>query len=88
MIGVIHDLQGETEAGIAQFSIAAGYDDNYAIYLRLGADYARLGKLPEAIEQMARVLGTEGQPALSRFCKGSLVDAILKHSHVPQFWFS
>jgi nucleotide-binding universal stress UspA family protein len=34
------------------------------------------------------VLGTAGQPALSRFFKGSLVDAILKHSHVPLFWFS
>jgi nucleotide-binding universal stress UspA family protein len=34
------------------------------------------------------VLGTAGQPTLSRFFKGSLVDAILNHSHVPLFWFS
>jgi nucleotide-binding universal stress UspA family protein len=34
------------------------------------------------------VLGTEDQPTLRRFFKGSLVNAMLTHSHVPLFWFS
>jgi Tfp pilus assembly protein PilF len=67
MIGVIYDLQGETGASIEEFSIAAQYDDNYAIYLRLGADYARLGKLTEAIEQMERVLTIDSQNVQARY---------------------
>ena len=40
------------------------------------------------MEARLLVLGTEGQPTPRRFFKGSLVDAILRHSHVPLFWFS
>jgi len=55
-LGVVHDLQGETEEAIEKFEKSAEYDDNYAAHLRLGADYARLGKLEKAIDELNIVL--------------------------------
>lgn len=56
MMGIVYDLQGETEEAIKRFEKAAEHEDNYAVHLRLGADYARLGKLKEAIEELNYVL--------------------------------
>lgn len=51
-MGVMYDLQGLTEKAIDEFEKSAEVDDNYAVHLRLGADYARLGNLSEAIDEL------------------------------------
>ena len=55
-LGVVHDLKGETEQAIEKFEKSAQYYDNYAAHLRLGANYARLGELREAIDELNIVL--------------------------------
>ncbi|HSV43709.1 MAG TPA: hypothetical protein VLJ10_04060, partial [Candidatus Bathyarchaeia archaeon] len=55
-MGVMYDLYGMTDLAIEQFQTALSYQENYAIYLRLGADYARLGKLSEAIFDLSKAL--------------------------------
>ncbi|MGH7318604.1 MAG: hypothetical protein ACRELA_03095 [Candidatus Rokuibacteriota bacterium] len=34
------------------------------------------------------MLGAQGQLTLRGFLRGSLIDALLKHSPAPLFWFS
>lgn len=51
-MGVVYDLQGLTEEAIDEFEKSASIEDNYAVHLRLGADYARLGDLPNAIDEL------------------------------------
>jgi len=53
IMGMIHDFEGRTEQAVEEFKEAAKFDyTSYAIHLRIGADYARLGKLEEAIEEL------------------------------------
>ncbi|MCR4337225.1 MAG: tetratricopeptide repeat protein [Candidatus Omnitrophica bacterium] len=54
-MGVIHDFMGNTPSAIEEFHKAAKYQDSYVIHLRLGADYARLGKLDESIAELQKV---------------------------------
>ncbi len=52
-LGMMHDLYGTTDKAIEEFKQASEYDPQRAvIYLRIGIDYARLGKLTEAIESL------------------------------------
>lgn len=55
-LGVVSDLKGDTEDAIRQFEKSAEYYENYAAHLRLGADYARLGNLQQAITELNLVL--------------------------------
>ena len=66
-MGVVYDLQGYTEKAMAEFEKSAEYDDNYAAHLRLGADYARLGKIPEAEEELRAVLEHDPQNIQARY---------------------
>lgn len=67
-MGVIHDFNGLTEDAIDQFKKSANYDDkNYAVHLRLGADYARLGKLSEAIKELKLALVQDPQNVQARY---------------------
>jgi tetratricopeptide (TPR) repeat protein len=67
-MGVIHDFNGLTEDAVDQFKKSASYDDkNYAVHLRLGADYARLGKLSEAIKELHLALAQDPQNVQARY---------------------
>jgi tetratricopeptide (TPR) repeat protein len=55
-MGVVYDLQGLTKEAIDEFEKSASINDNYAVHLRLGADYARLGNLSNAIDELNRAL--------------------------------
>ena len=67
-MGVIHDFNGLTEEAIEEFKRSADYDDkNYAVHLRLGADYARLGKLKEAIKELKLALEQDPKNIQSRY---------------------
>lgn len=66
-MGVVYDLQGRTEEAIATFEKVAKYDDNYAVHLRLGADYARLGRFSEAIDELHAVLEFDPDNVQARY---------------------
>jgi tetratricopeptide (TPR) repeat protein len=51
-MGVVYDMQGSYEKALGEFEKSAQFDDNYAVHLRMGADYARLERLPEAVEEL------------------------------------
>jgi len=53
IMGMVHDFEGQTEQAVEEFKEAAKFDyTSYAIHLRIGANYARLGKIDEAIEEL------------------------------------
>jgi len=55
-MGQIYDYLGLTNRAVFEYEKASQFDEaSYIIRLRLGADYARLNLLPEAIEQLKRV---------------------------------
>jgi len=66
-LGVMDDLQGLNEQALAQYKKSAEYEENYAVYLRLGADYARLGNLEEASTALRRVLDFDSQNVQARY---------------------
>lgn len=52
-MGNIYDLMDEYEMAVAEYEQALNYDkESYLIHLRLGADYARLGMLSQAIREL------------------------------------
>lgn len=52
IMGLVHDWNGTTESAIEEYQKAAKFDSSsYAIHLRLGSDYARIGKLDQAISE-------------------------------------
>lgn len=55
-MGVVYDFQGLTQKAISEYEKAAEYEDNYAVHLRLGADYARLGKMSAAETELHNAL--------------------------------
>ncbi len=55
-MGVIHDLNGDTDQAISAFENSAKFKASGAVHLRLGADYARLGKLDEATKELNALL--------------------------------
>lgn len=53
VIGLMSDWQGETEWAVEEYAKASEFDRaSYAVRLRLGSDYARLNKFPEAIREL------------------------------------
>jgi len=52
-LGLIHDFLGSTDEAAGEYEQAAAFDkENFAIRLRLGIAYARLGRLSAAIEEL------------------------------------
>jgi tetratricopeptide (TPR) repeat protein len=66
-MGVVYDLQGFTDNAIKEFEKSAQLKDNYAAHLRLGADYARMGKLPEAINELQIVIKQDAENVQARY---------------------
>jgi len=66
-MGVLYDLEGKTDEAVAEYEKSANLENTAAVHLRLGADYARLGKLPEAIEALNRVLETDPENIQARY---------------------
>ncbi len=66
-MGIVYDLYGETDRAIEEFQKSAGYKDNYAVRLRLGADYARLGKLQKAIDDLTKALEFDANNVQARY---------------------
>ena len=55
-MGQVYDLLGMTNRAVLEYEEAIQYDESsYLSHLRLGAGYARLNMLPEAIEQLLLV---------------------------------
>ncbi|HOW35601.1 MAG TPA: tetratricopeptide repeat protein [Candidatus Omnitrophota bacterium] len=53
VIGLMHDWEGATEWAVEEYAKASEFDRaSYAVRLRLGSDYARLNKFPEAIREL------------------------------------
>lgn len=66
-MGVVYDLNGYTEKAIEEFEKSAAGDDNAAAHLRLGANYARLGDLPRAIQELDKVLAVDPHNVQARY---------------------
>ncbi len=53
IMGLLYDFDGDAEKAVEQYREAAKHDyTSYAVHLRIGADYARLGKLDEAVHAL------------------------------------
>jgi tetratricopeptide (TPR) repeat protein len=66
-MGVVYDFHGLTNRAIEEFKKASQYEDSYAIHLRLGADYARIGDLPQAIKELNQVLELDANNVQARY---------------------
>ena len=66
-MGVLYDLHGKPDLAVEEFKKAVLIDPNASVHLRLGADYARLGKLDEAIESLNKVLDFDSQNIQARY---------------------
>jgi Tfp pilus assembly protein PilF len=66
-MGVINDLNGFTEDAIEQFQKSLEHEDNYAAHLRLGADYARLGDLTMAVNELKQVIALDEHNIQARY---------------------
>src|SRR5207249_4081775 len=52
-MGLMYDWQGESESAIIEFGQALAFDDSrFGTHLRIGADFARVGKFKEAIDHL------------------------------------
>jgi len=57
IMGTIYEQYGQTEEAVLEFEKAKELDDNnHNIYFKLGSNYARLGRLKEAIEALKYVI--------------------------------
>lgn len=66
-MGVIHDLNGDTEEAMKAYERSAQYKASNAVRLRLGADYARMGKLDEASRELEALLKEDPQNVQGRY---------------------
>ena len=67
IMALVYDLQGMTDEAINSYKTSAEYKGNADVYLRLGADYARLGKLPESISALQKVLNYDEKNVQARY---------------------
>ncbi len=57
LMGLIHDWNGETDEAISQYMKAHDIDPtSYAIHIKLGGDYAHLGKIKESIAELNKAV--------------------------------
>ena len=67
-MGQVYDLLGLTNKAILEYQSASQFDErNGAIHLRLGADYARIGMLPQALEHLHLVNQYNPEELQSRY---------------------
>jgi tetratricopeptide (TPR) repeat protein len=66
-MGVIHDLNGDTDQAIRAYQQSAKFKSANMIRLRLAADYARLGKLDEASQELTALLKEDPQNVQGRY---------------------
>lgn len=66
-LGVIHDLNGETDSAISAYEKSAQHKASSAAHLRLGADYARLGQLDKAAEELDILLKEDPENVQGRY---------------------
>lgn len=66
-MGVIHDLNGDTEEALKAYERSARYRPSNAVRLRLAADYARLGKLDDARKELEALLKEDPQNVQGRY---------------------
>ncbi|MCB9756798.1 MAG: tetratricopeptide repeat protein [Candidatus Omnitrophica bacterium] len=66
-MGVIHDLKGDTDQAISAYEHSAKFEHSSAVRLRLGADYARLGKLDEAKKELDALLKDDPDNVQGRY---------------------
>lgn len=67
IMGVAEDLQGHNEEAISAYKLSVEYQENPTAYLRLGGDYARLGKLGEATMALQRVVALDPENIQARY---------------------
>lgn len=66
-IGVIHDLNGDTDSAISAYEKSAQHKASTAAHLRLGADYARLGQLDKAAQELDLLLKQDPENVQGRY---------------------
>ena len=66
-MGVIHDLNGDTQEAINAYQKSAKFKEANAIHLRLAGDYARLGKMDEAVKELTILLKDDPQNVQGRY---------------------
>lgn len=67
-MGQIYDLLGLTNQAVMEYELASRFDDGgYLIHLRLGANYARLHLLNEAIDTLHRVQDLNSEDLQSHY---------------------
>lgn len=68
LMGLIHDWNGDTDLAIEEFERAKKTDgENYIIRLKLGANYARAGQFPQAVEELKSVIALNPEDLQSRY---------------------
>ncbi len=68
IMGLMQDWIGSPQEALDEYQKAAQVDsDNYAIHLRLGIDYARLGKLDEAVSELKIALADKPGDVETRY---------------------
>lgn len=66
-IGVIHDLNGDTDSAVTAYEKSAQHKSSAAAHLRLGADYARLGQLDKAAQELDLLLKEDPENVQGRY---------------------
>lgn len=67
IMGVVYDMQGKVDAAIQEYQKSSMYNDHYAAHLRVGTDYARTGRLEEAIAEFDKVLKVDKENVQARY---------------------
>ncbi len=67
-LGLIQDWMGDSDEAIIEFEQSVAFDgERFSSHLRLGADYARVGKFPGAIEQLKKASQLETKDLQSHY---------------------
>ena len=68
LMGLIHEWDGEAEEALDEYKKAEKVDgESYLIYLKLGSNYARLGKFPEAIKELNKAAELNSEDLQSHY---------------------
>ena len=84
IMGVINDLQGFNELAVDAYKTSAEHEGNISVYLRLGADYARLGKLDDAVPALKKVLGYDAQNVQARYLLAVIFSSERKYNEAAE----
>lgn len=84
IIGVMDDLQGMNEQAIEAYKNSVSFEGNATVYLRLGADYARLGKLAAASAALRKVVEFDTQNIQARYLLAIIYSAEREYEKAAQ----